>query len=368
MALHPGGTCPACGEPLPAAGARFCSACGAALTEPERPIAAPDGGANETAPRRRGRSGATELKWETDISLLTNPLIVRQLAFVALGSGLIMALLMSFIFAATGEFDAIPPMLLIALLTALGFGLLLLVITAVVFGGRMRVRFTVDERGVLWETVDRRAIGASRLALLAGVLARNPQVAGAGALAAARQREFVAWDDVRTVAVDARRRTLTLRNSWRPIMLVACTGAVFDEVRSRAEARATAAASDGAPTRRTLPLRNGIVRTILLALAATPLFAMESSIWFDLDLLLPIVLLVFALATAWLIPLFGWVVLGCVLLLTAQVTWIWLVDEGGYLPTDERFLLGLAYVGMAFMAWFAWGSLRGRLRPPLMED
>lgn len=311
---------------------------------------------------------ASEVAWETDVSLLTNPLIVRQLAFVVVGAGLIMALFLGFIFAATGEFDAIPPMLLAALLTTAGFGLLLLLITVVVFGGRMRVRFVVDERGVLWETVDRRAIRGSRLALLAGVLARSPQTAGAGALAAANQRTFVAWQDVRAVDVDQRRRTLTLRNSWRPTMLVVCTADVFADVRSRAETKVSAPAeSEVAQPPRRVPLRNGLIRTVLVAAANAPLFALSSSIWFELDLLLPIIVLAFALATTWLIPLFGWVVLGCGVILAAQITWIGVID-GGYLPLEERVLLALTYLGLVYLAWFSWASLRGRLRPPLLED
>ncbi len=349
-------SCERCGGPLLGAEARFCSACGAKVETPRGPDAASQGHDQEQG-----------FSWETNVSLLTNPLILRQFALVVVGAGLIMALLLSFIFAATGEFDAIPPILLVSLLTTLGFGALLLLITLAVFGGRMRVRFSLDERGALWETVDERAIRGSRLALLAGVLSRNPQAAGAGALAASRQTEFVRWRDLNAVDFDRRRSMITLRNSWRPVMLVVCDDEAFDQVRAYVESRVKSAPRTSSPKVRRVPLRNGLVRTVLVAFAVTPLFVLSSPFRYDLDLLLPIVMLVFAFATVWLIPLFGWVVMGGAIVLAVQFAFIGLGDLR-YLTGEELILFTLTYAGLAYLLWLSWGSLRGRLRPPLLED
>jgi len=89
-------------------------------------------------------SKSSPLTWETDITLLSNPLFVKQLVLVAVGAGLLMAFLMIFIFAATGEFDAIPMMVLISFLSIIGLGVLLFLVTLVFFGIRTTVRFTSE--------------------------------------------------------------------------------------------------------------------------------------------------------------------------------------------------------------------------------
>jgi hypothetical protein len=170
------------------------------------------------------------ITWEVSIPLLTNPLILRQMALVVFGAGLFMALLMSLILAARGEFEAIPPMLLISALTTAGLGLLMGLVTVVFFGGRVRVRFTVDEDGALWETIDRRAKAGSRLAMVAGLLAGSPQTAGAGALAAAREVTFVRWRDLAAVRTNERHRMITLRDSWHPLMMLVCLPENYDRV------------------------------------------------------------------------------------------------------------------------------------------
>jgi hypothetical protein len=301
--------------------------------------------------------------WETDVSLFTNPLIVRQLALVVVGAGAVMALLLSFIFAATGEWDAIVPILEVAVVVTLGLAALMFLVALVVFGGRLRVRYRVDPAGVTWETIDRRAKRANRLAILAGILGRNPGVVGAGMLAQARSVEFVAWDDVRAAQVDVRRRTLTLRDAWRPLMLVVCDEASFEPLRARV---AALIAARPATARRRSPLVPALARTLLIFLAHAPLFALASWSWYDLDLFLPIFSLAFALATAWLIPLFGYVMLPAVLLLAAQLLWAG-PFSGAFRPDpDEVVLLTLALSGLAALAVFAWRAVRGRVLPPLL--
>lgn len=377
MTVQPTRFCEQCGARLEV-GVRFCEECGAQVPLPSAPPPAPvpvESTAPSPSPQStRQRASPPEvgqpLTWETNISLLTNPLVVRQLILVVVGSGLFMALLLSFVFGASGEFDMILPMLRISALVTAGLGVLVFLITVIVFGGRIRVRFTMNEEGVLWETVGKRAITGSRLAILTGVLARSPQVAGAGALAASRQREFVAWQDVAAAELDRRHSMITLRNSWRPIMLVVGVPESFDRVVAYAQSRVTAAAHRDAipaPRPRSRPLWNGLGRTILVALAVAPLFALSGSYFFALDLLLPLILLMFALATVWLIPLFGWVVIGCAAILAIQLALGGLADFD-YLYAEEQVALLLAYIGLGYLVWFSWGSLRGRIRPPLMEN
>jgi hypothetical protein len=314
-----------------------------------------------THPLERDRS----LSWETEIPLVTNPLIARQLLLVAAGAGLLMAFLLTFIMATTGEFDQIPMMLLISLAAAVGLGLLLFLVALIAFGNRIRVRFTVDAEGILWETVDRRARAGNRLAVIAGMLGGSPQTAGAGLLGASRETETVRWDELAGFSVAPRHRMLTLRGRWRPVMMVVCLPENFDRVTAYANNR-IAPPMEGAKLRlRSRPLINGLLRTGLVVLAAAPVFAL-ASYPFNLDLLLPLIWFVFALATVWLIPLFGWVVIACSVLLGLQIAWIG-ASEFVYLGGTEQITFFLAFAGLALMFALAWRALHGRVLSPLME-
>lgn len=304
------------------------------------------------------------LTWETDVPLVTNSLVLKQLAVVAGGSGLFMALMLSFISATTGEFDAIPTMLLISLLAAAGLGMFLFLIAVILFGNRMRVRFTVDDAGARWESVDKRAKAGNRLAMAAGVLGGSPQTAGAGVLAASRENEFIRWDQVSSVAYDARQRMIVLRNSWRSVGMLICPSEMCDQVLSFVNARVIP--SSGVARKGAKPLGKALLRTALVILAAAPLFTL-SSYPFELDLLLPLILLMFALATVWLVPLFGWVVIGCAAILAVQITWTGL-SEFAYLYSYEQMAFFLAYVGLAYLAWLSWRSLRGHVYPVLLQE
>jgi hypothetical protein len=322
---------------------------------------------SSTHPQREELSALAEevgvLSWETDIGLLTNPLIVRQMALVVAIAGLFMAFLLSFIFAMTGDFQDIPMILLISLLAAAGLGVLMLLVSLLFFGNRIRVRFTIDDRGALWETVDPRAVAGSRLAMVAGILGRSPQTAGAGALAAARESEYVEWDEVSAVEVNPRHRMVTLRGGWRPMMMLICLPDNYDRVAGHIGGKVAPSPAVDKP--RAKSLLKALLQTALVTLAVTPLFTL-STYPFELDLLLPLILFVFALATVWLIPLFGWVVIGCAALLAVQVTWIG-ISEFAYLYGSEQVAFFLTYVGLAYLAWLSRRALRGKMLSPLME-
>lgn len=307
----------------------------------------------------------SSLSWETEIPLVTNPLIVRQLLLVSAGAGLLMAFLLTFILATTGEFDQIPIMLLISAAAAVVLGILLFLVALIAFGNHIRVSFTVDNEGVLWKTVDRRARAGNRLALIAGLLGGSPQTAGAGLLGTSRETEAVRWDELAGFTVAPRHRMITLRGTWRPLMMVVCLPENFDRVTAYVNDRvAPPTHSAKLPALRSRPLIRGLLHTGLVALAAAPVFAM-ASYPFNLDLLLPLIWFTFALATVWLIPLFGWVVIACSVLLGLQIAWIG-AAEFAYLDGIEQVTFFLAFAGLTMMFALAWRALRGKVMSPLM--
>ncbi len=362
--------CPSCDTPCQAS-ANFCPECGQPLNDTAIPASAtpPD----TTKPHVKTRSGDTlpptvparklaseELTWEVTISLFTNPLVLRQLAMVPLVTGLIMALLLSFVLAVTGDFQGIPAMLLVSLLVAVGLFVALLLIMLIFFR-RYRVRFTVNRHGVRWQSLDQLAKTGSRLAILAGILSHNPTVVGAGALAAARETEYVTWHDLADVDYHRHQRMLILRNRWRPVMMVICLPDNYDQVTEYVRHNVAPVQKLAAESTSRHPLPRLLWHTALVTLAATPVFVLANA---ESDIFMPLLLFVFALATVWLIPLFGWVVIGCALFLAGEFMLLFL---SGSLYNGWIDLL-LPYAGLLYLIWFSWMLLRGRIRSALMED
>lgn len=338
--------CKHCDSPVEE-GSNFCPGCG-------HKTGLLAGGTNEGA-----------ISWETDISLVGNRLILKQIIMVTLGAGFSIALILSFIFAATGQFRDIPPMLVVSLAVTAGFGCLIFLTALLFFGNRIRVRFTINEKGALWQTTDKRALTANRLALLAGVLGRGPQTAGAGTLALSREKEFVAWQDLAYVEYDQRQRMVVLRNSWRPVMMLSCLPESYGQVSSYIHGKVPTAPANLRSNRK--PLLKALFRTGLAALAAAPLFSLSASYYIDFGIFLPLLMFMFALAVIWLVPLFGWVVIASIVVMAVQLVLIG-IEDFTYLFVSEQILYITAWAGLVYLAWFSWGSLRGRFLPPLMED
>ncbi len=335
-------------------GSRFCEVCGFRL-ESVSPSAT-----NAIANQKT-------ISWESRIGLLTNPVVLRQTALTVIGAGLLMAFLLSFILAATGEFDGILPMLRVSLIVTLALGLFIALIMVVFFGNRIRVRFTVNDQGMLWETVDKRIRGANRLAIIAGAFGRSAQTAGAGAIAASREKEFVSWDEIAAVDSNPKHLQIVIRNSWRPVMLVVCNPDNFQTVTNYIAERIRPATAESSAPRKNIakPVSRALLRSLAVTAASAPLFALSEPL--DLDIFLPLLLYCFALATVWLLPLFGWVVICCAVILVIQFT-LSGIDEFVYLYTYEQVLLILAYGGLIFLTWYSRGALRGKFMPPLLES
>lgn len=176
--------------------------------------------------------------WIVDVPLLTSRFMVwdffKVSLFAVVGMYLSVAacgLLME------GELIVLP----IAVF-GLTFGILLalFVLTSLLLGNHQKARFIVDSDGVEYQA-QRRERALSRFAFIAGLLARNPSVAGAGALAASREQLRVPWSDVRRVVVHERAHVIELRNSWRAVQRLYCPADQFPRIVSAAKAYHAAA-------------------------------------------------------------------------------------------------------------------------------
>ncbi len=320
--------------------------------------------------------GQPALIWEVDVRLLGHPLIIRQLLLSAGLAGGIMALLLTFLLAVQGEWQGIPAMLLICLGAAIALALLLALVSLLAFGNRMHMRFGIGAEGVTVEVVDRRASWVNRLASLGGLVGASPSTAGAGLMALSRQGELLPWQGIVAARCDPQRRSITLHNAWRPLALLACTPENYAHVEALVRAHVGSAPEIAPKSANPLPRLLGC--SLLLVLAALPVFVLPYP--FELDLLAPLLMLCFALATLWLAHPLGWVVIALALWIIAQIVAIafesheslfaWRGTYRNYemLNGSDWAALAVAALGLGYLAVFAWRAARGRYPAALAAD
>jgi hypothetical protein len=244
--------------------------------------------------------------WEAELPLFSRRMVAQWSMAMAVTAA-VMALILGTVFVAQQEWDAIRPMLLmISLITAALWGLGF-VIMAVVFRGRYRVRYTLSSKRLVCDTVDRAARTANRMAIVAGALARSPQALGAGLIGVSRESESVSWKGAFRARYEPETRSIYLRNAWRTLMWVQCTPNNYATVAAAiGQFMSQHKTTDRSGGKSPLPAYLG--RTALAVSACIPLFPLAES--FHTGLFIPILILCFALATVWMINLFGWVVIG----------------------------------------------------------
>jgi len=309
--------------------------------------------------------------WVADYPLLTNPMVLKQFYMLVLFSGLFMFLLLSFIMIVTGELSAVPSMLLLTLIAVGILALLMFLVMLLYFGNRIRVRFTLDQEGAVIENIDIRAKIVNRAAAIFGTLGLKPGTAGVGVLAIARETEQTHWSFLAKAEYSPRHRTITLRNSWRPVQILICNPGNYEPVaayvaKQIAEKGSASAADEPVKS----PLPRLFLRTIIVILAMVPVFTLPYL--FELDLFIPLLLMLMALATVWLAPLLGWVVIALSSILIVQIV------LKGFGTMDSIFNPGLTYrhfelvdgvewlqiilafAGLAYLIIMSWRYVRGK--------
>jgi len=121
-----------------------------------------------------------------------------------------------------------------------------------------------------------------------------------------------------------------------------------------------------------------LLRTALTILACVPLFRLDYP--FKVDLFLPIFIVCFSLATIWLIPLFGYIVIGAVLYVTiviiAQGLQVhssqssFLGNYRGFelLNGDEWVFMALLFSAIIYLLWSSWRAVKGKDESALFLD
>ncbi|MFO0988989.1 MAG: hypothetical protein U1F37_16800 [Alphaproteobacteria bacterium] len=183
----------------------------------------------------------------------------------------------------------------------------------VVFGNRMTMRFRVEVDGRL--PVDRRARASPtasrsspacwRAGLRPGQAYRSRHREGGDALD--RRPARGRFDPARAASP---------RNRWRTVIVLYCTPENYDAVAAAVRAH-LAAVPDAKRPERGSPIPALLGWTVAVIVASIPTMTLPWPL--TLDLLAPMILLAFAVATVWLIPLFGYVVMATAAYLVFEV-------------------------------------------------
>jgi hypothetical protein len=347
--------------------------------EPRDPGLAHDAEPSDAAPHSQPPSAESPdaLVWEIDVPLLNNRMMMGGLARVFGVTALVMGLLMSFLFAVQGEFEAIPPILLGVLVTCGALYLVGLLSMLLIFRNKMRFRYTLTADGLTSELIDRTARATNRLAIVAGLLGRSPGTLGAGLTATSRESEAVDFSGAFFAQFRPRARAIVFRNAWRQLLIVYCTAENYDAVSTAIAERMRAHETASRVDKRS-PLGRYLWRSLLVVLLTLPSFATVEA--FDVSLLIPIILLAFGLTTVWLVNVFGWVVIVMAIVeIGAVVREAFSVHESFLFPgqrysawtvfsDDDWALIVLLLLSLGGLVWLSVRALRGRAHAALVED
>ena len=312
------------------------------------------------------------LRWETDIPIATHPVMLANFGMLFAMSGALVGALLAFVFYVTGRVASIEPMLeWTASLTAAAF-LLALLVSTIMFGNRLPMRFKLDDTAAEAEVRDKPAWLATRAAGVFSWIANRFGLAGAGLIAETSARQHILWDDVATAHFHPLWRTVSLSNGWRIVLILFCMPDNYDAV--------AAAVHTGLAARHPHafhnPLPGLLLRTFLVLLSSMPLFAMP---YVEKDGAFPALLILgFALAAVWLMPRLAWAVLAGIgwaaaLEIIAQVRLRESLFGGTFrayqvLNMGDAITLGMVVAGLACLAGLSIGLLTGRVRSGLAGD
>jgi hypothetical protein len=103
----------------------------------------------------------------------------------------------------------------------------------------------------------------------------------------------------------------------------------------------------------------------MAVIATIPLFLLLQQ--FRVELFPPLLILCFALATIWFLPVFAWVVMATLAYVSVSALHTALAQSRG-LRGDDWAILVLALFGAGYLLWLSIAALRGRIQPALTSN
>jgi hypothetical protein len=284
--------------------------------------------------------------------------------------------LFGFIFVFTGEFDVLLPLLTIMTMIIAGLWVFMLLVMIVFFGNRMSMHFTIDKGGVTCNVTSKRSKWTNRLLIVLGILARKPGAVGTGVIALSQESQSFEWKRVCAVKYYEKRKVIMLRNRWRSLIMIFCLPENYNDVVEIIKDKIIRRPENQQLNKN--PLTSLLLRTSLTILSCVPLFRLDYP--FKVDLFIPIFILCFSMATIWLIPLFGYIVIGAVLYLAIviisqglQVHSSQYGSLGNYrgfelINGDEWVFMALIFLAAIYLVWSSWRAIKGKDESALFLD
>jgi hypothetical protein len=295
---------------------------------------------------------------------------------VCLLTWIVMMVLFGFIFGVTGEFDALLPMLTIMTMSIVGLWVCMLLVMIIFLGNRMPMHFTIHKGGITCEMTSKRSKVANRVLIILGILARKPGAVGTGVIARSQESQSFEWERVYAVKYNEKRHVITLRNRWRSLIMIFCLPENYRDVVETIKANIRQRPEN--QQRHKNPLSSLFLRTALTILACVPLFRLDYP--FKVDLFLPIFILCFSMATIWLIPLFGYIVIGAVFYVTIVIIaqglqvhasqYRFLGNYRGFelLNGDDWVFMAVLCLAIIYLLWSSWRAVKGKDASALFLD
>ncbi len=290
------------------------------------------------------------LFWDFKVPLLTNSFIVYQTTLLCLITGVVMCGLLGFVLLMQGESSAIPQLFMLITAIIAGLWVSLLLIMLLIFGNRMPMRFAVERTGVSAEITSSIGKKANRLAILLGLFTGKPGLVGTGLIAKSQESVSYAWSDIAKVDFNPHKHQIIFSNSWRPLVAMYCLPSNYLSVHKLVTTYFKP--KPAIPN----PLPGLLMRTVLTFLATVPLFMLDYP--FKPELFLTLILICFSLATIWLIPLMGYVVILSAIAMFASLFWQGITYR--LTSPDDWVNLAIASAGLLYFIWTSWRSLKGK--------
>ena len=213
--------CTQCGTAL-GLNVRFCGKCGSKI-----------GGNVENA-----------VTWQLNVPLINNRFILGDTVMGCLLTTALAAIFFGVIFGIGGGGKGVLQGLMFAGVAGLGLLVFSFLVLLVFFGNRYPMEFTIQESGLSVVSRSDRAHKANRLALILGVLAGKPGLAGAGLMATSRELRSLRWEEVRSVQKYPHERVILVKGGFLERLHVFCTPDNFEKASKLIETLTAKASSN----------------------------------------------------------------------------------------------------------------------------
>ncbi len=318
------------------------------------------------------------ISWDIEISLLSNYRVWADLTKITLVVSILFVLLLGIPLGAEGEWEALGQ---ISLAAVAGTALLLIIgilLLALITGNRFGLHYEISESGVICKVTDNRARAISRGTLLTGIMTGSLATTSTGLVTMAGEEHVAFWTRIEYALFKPHRHIIDLRGSWRSLLVIYCPPNLYSQVESIIRSHIT----ENKPVKemeKGPSLRSLILWTLIVILACLPLFVLPFP--FEMDLLVPLILLTFSIASIWLVSPLAYIVLLSVVAAVIQIILLGLERHVGNIGTikfnysgfeslrgDDWVPLIIAVIGLLFLLWFALQYIRGRKQSALERD